>query len=82
MGNKLAMQVVRMAGPGSDKIRAERLTGPQKQGMFCQATSRLLAEFIGPAVKPIPTRIDVLVQTDPDGYQYVLLVPHFERRAD
>lgn len=78
MAEKIKMEVVRMSGPGSDKVRADRLGGAQKQGMFCQAVSRLLSEFIGPVVKPIPTRVEVKLETDAQGFQYILLVPHFD----
>ena len=70
------IQVTRMTGPGSDKIRIERLSGPLKQGMFAQALSRMVSDYIGATAHPIPTAIDVQWGEDNEG-KFVVLIPKF-----
>lgn len=70
------IQVTRMSGPGSDKVRLDKLNGPMKQGMFAQALSRMVPEYIGATARPIPTAIRVQWGEDAEG-KFVRLIPEF-----
>ena len=74
------IQVTCMSGPGSDKVRVEKLSGPMKQGMFAQALSRMVPEFIGATAHPIPTAIRVVWSEDAEG-KYVRLIPEYEPKS-